>query len=198
MAKEGYFEPVFFREIIPTQRQIAKAKHDANIAKAKKALARGRKSKIGDQLRVFEENNLISSTGQIIEEFNDGSIKSELSSNKSYQFGRERSRQILNVGMGDKFFDIVIAHQNDLYDEQIRLQMERHIPLANWYMTKVLNRVDRIRAGEHLGDLVESELEDIEVDNDFELQRHQVENVSSFNNTEDDYTPRSEECQENV
>ena len=69
--------------------------------------------------------------------------------------------------------------------------MEKYVPLADWYMTKVLNRVTRTLAGDHLGDLVESELEDLEIDNDFELQRNQVENVSSQNT--DDFTPRSEE-----
>ena len=47
--------------------------------------------------------------------------------------------------------------------------MEKHLPLADWYINKVLNRVDRTLAGEHLGDLVESDLEDLEIDDDFEL-----------------------------
>ena len=81
MTKEGFFEAVYSRDLIQTQRQVAKAKHDASIAKAKKALARGRKaSKIGNQLRDMGEQNIVG----IHEEWDNGSLLSELSSNKSY------------------------------------------------------------------------------------------------------------------
>lgn len=72
-------------------------------------------------------------------------------------------------GFGDRCFELVVAHEMQLFEDQTRLQMEKHLPLADWYISKVLNRVDRTLAGEHLGDLVESDLEDLEIDDDFEL-----------------------------
>jgi hypothetical protein len=57
--------------------------------------------------------------------------------------------------------------------------MIANTPLAEWYAIKVCGRVGRMLQGEYLGDMIESDLEDMEIDDDFEMQRHQVENVSS-------------------
>jgi hypothetical protein len=44
-------------------------------------------------------------------------------------------------------------------------------PIASNYVDKVIRRVRRMLNGEVLGDMVESEIENLQVDQDFELQR---------------------------
>lgn len=48
-------------------------------------------------------------------------------------------------------------------------------PIVNHCMNKLLNRIDRTMDGEVLGDMVESDLEDLRVDDDFEEVRGRME-----------------------
>jgi hypothetical protein len=122
-------------------------------------------------------------------EWEGDSVKSEQSSNLSYQYNRERSRQALCLGFGNRCFDMAIDFQNQMKEEEVRLEMLKHTPQAEWYVDKVWSRVGRMLGGEHLGDMVESELEDLAVDHAFELQRQRVEVASSQSETGEEGAP---------
>jgi len=63
--------------------------------------------------------------------------------------------------------------------------------MANHYVEKVIRRLARLVNGEELGGMVDSELEDLEVDDDFELQRRKMEVPSSYNDPSEYLSERS-------
>lgn len=103
---------------------------------------------------------------------------SELSSNLSYEYDRERSRQALCPVTAKACLENVLDHIGTLEDEEDLLTAQLSRPLAAHYLRRMYGRVDRTLAGEVLGDMVESELEDLQVDNSFEEIRGRVEGLS--------------------
>ena len=71
------------------------------------------------------------------------------------------------------------------------LREELAEPIASHYIDKVIKRLGRIQAGEQIGPMVDSELEDLEVDNDFELQRRKIEVPSSYNDASEYMSEKS-------
>lgn len=123
--------------------------------------------------------------------------QSELSSNLSYQYARERSRQALCPLAARSCMQRVFDHWDELEDERIRLLHYTERPLAAHYVDKVLERLRRTLAGDVLGDMVESELEDLQVDHSFEELRERVEGLSDTSydpNVFTDYAPDEEEA----
>ena len=62
-----------------------------------------------------------------------------------------------------------MAFQEDMVEEEVQRTAEVSEPLACHYVEKFLRRLARLLNGEELGAMVDSELEDLEVDADFEL-----------------------------
>ena len=56
-----------------------------------------------------------------------------------------------------------------MVEEEVQRTAEVSEPLACHYVEKFLRRLARLLNGEELGAMVDSELEDLEVDADFEL-----------------------------
>ena len=58
--------------------------------------------------------------------------------------------------------------------------MNENTPIANNYVEKVYGRIDRMLKGEFLGEMVDSDIENLQIDQDFENQRQQIEVMSSY------------------
>ena len=63
--------------------------------------------------------------------------------------------------------------------EEYDLKVEIMQPIAKWFIDKMIYRVERILDGEDLGPMVESDLENLEVDYDFENHRQNIEVASN-------------------
>jgi len=106
------------------------------------------------------------------------STMSELSSNLSHEYNRERSRQALCPPTARRCLQNVLNYLDHLEAEAHQLEAAQARPAAARYLDRMLGRVDRILGGEVLGDMVESELEDLQVDDSFEEIRGRVEGLS--------------------
>ena len=106
------------------------------------------------------------------------STMSELSSNLSHEYNRERSRQALCPPTARRCLQNVLNYLDHLEAEDHQLEAAQARPAAARYLDRMLGRVDRILGGEVLGDMVESELEDLQVDDSFEEIRGRVEGLS--------------------
>ena len=52
-------------------------------------------------------------------------------------------------------------------------------PIADWFINKLIGRVGRMMEGEDIGDMVDSELENLNIDLDFENARRMMEIATS-------------------
>ena len=59
------------------------------------------------------------------------------------------------------------------------MRLDRARPVAAWFINKVIGRVGRIMDGEMIGDMVDSELENLNIDLEFENARQRMEIATS-------------------
>ena len=69
----------------------------------------------------------------------------------------------------------MLKHITETRNEEKELVKEQSFPVARHYVDKVLGRLDRILEGESIGSMIESELENLQIDDDFEMMRHRIE-----------------------
>ena len=117
--------------------------------------------------------------------------ESEASSDLSHKYKVPRSRQALCRPLFYKCLRNAFASQTAAIEEERELKAELYEPMANHYVEKVIRRLARLVNGEELGGMVDSELEDLEVDDDFELQRRKMEVPSSYNDPSEYLSERS-------
>jgi len=86
---------------------------------------------------------------------------SEISSNLSHEYARERSRQVICKMTFDNVLQNVCRYQKLEEEEEYDLRRHRVRPVAEWFINKLIGRVDRIMDGEMIGDMVDSELENL-------------------------------------
>ena len=106
--------------------------------------------------------------------------ESEVSSDASHRYNVPRSRQAICRPLVQKCFQNVLDHQNALAEEDFWHRSELFEPLARHYVDRVLKRLRRLLDGEYLGGMVDSEFENLEVDDEFERQRQKMEVPSSY------------------
>ena len=98
------------------------------------------------------------------------SEQSEISSNLSYEYARERSRCYICADIFKRCHENIYTFQNALQKEEYILKYNENVPLAGYYIDKVLGRVDLMLQGEYLGEMVDSDIENLLVDQAFEDQ----------------------------
>ena len=82
-------------------------------------------------------------------------------------------------------FEDMMRYQEIQDDEDHKKELEIHRPLATHYIDRVCKRVDRILGGDQIGNMVDSDLEDLNVDAEFERIRQLIEVASSSAHSED-------------
>ena len=124
----------------------------------------------------------------VLSDNTDTSIMSEISSCKSHQFNHTNSRTQYVKDLTKRIVNQNLSRiANINLNEEIELNKELDVPIAEKFMNKIYARLPRLLAGEHLGPLVDSELENLEVDEKFEMHRQNIEICSiSHGQTQDD------------
>lgn len=78
----------------------------------------------------------------------------------------------------------MMRYQEVQDDEDHKKELEIYRPLATHYIDRVCKRVDRILGGDQIGHMVDSDLEDLNVDAEFERIRQLIEVASSSEHSE--------------
>lgn len=66
----------------------------------------------------------------------------------------------------------VLRYEGQMHKENRELVKEKVGEVAEHYVDKVLGRIDRIMDGESIGSMIDSDLENLSVDKNFEIMRH--------------------------
>ena len=74
----------------------------------------------------------------------------------------------------------VLQHFDEVEEDEFQLNTEINMYWAEYYLNKLNKRVERALEGEELGGMVESDLEGLEVDDQFENLRQRVESGSEL------------------
>ena len=65
----------------------------------------------------------------------------------------------------------VLQHQTTMHVENKELVHEKSHQVAEHYVDKLINRLGRLMEGESIGSMIDSELENLSVDKNFERMR---------------------------
>ena len=74
----------------------------------------------------------------------------------------------------------MLLYQDELEFETFQQKCEDHVPVAIHYVNKVFGRITRMMNGDELGSMIDSEYENLEIDDAFERHRHQMEVPSTI------------------